>query len=324
MVCFGFQFEFGYLHNNVLIIDGTFALCSNLNGFKQTYNWATIFENQTDQIFTYIVVSCLLQNQSKTTYKSMICRINHLYTTYETSPAREENFKPMAIKLDHECAVISYCIERWPDIPIVTCKFHYIQQLRKRFVLIDKNYFLPSSPINNIWLTVKGCPYVPWHESTEEYDLVGLYFTKMNEMANGLSEDIQRKIMEFSIYLRQVYFESSLYGFMRGDHYRYFKHIHSDLTSNPVECQNHIQKDDLTSGKKTVADVAHILRYKKSVAYNAKMFAIKDDNFQVRKKSTRDKWTRQWEVFVRFDQEPLYLQYERLLMPFLLAMGELS
>ena len=131
-------------------------------------------------------------------------------------------------------------------------------------------------------------------------------------------------MIEFSRYLRRQYFENPLYGFVKGHHYHYFKYINSDLTSNPIESQNFVQNDDLISGKKTVTDVAVILRHKKSVAYNAKLFAVRVDHSKVRKKSTRTKWNLQWETFLRYDEEPLYLQHEELLMPFVLAMGELS
>ena len=153
---------------------------------------------------------------------------------------------------------------------------------------IDQFYYQESSKFHDFWLACKSLAYVPWHESTEENDLVATFFANLDNFVTNMSVNQRTKLHKFGKYLKKQYFDHKLWGYRRGHHYLFYKNYSSDLTSNIVESQNWTQNCEHTPGKKSICDVCHFLLWRKQMAYCEKLYATHDDQFTLRRKKVRD------------------------------------
>ena len=335
MIIFGLVSEMGLLNKNHLVLDGTFRWVSTVEGFAQLYNWAVHFDDGNNRIFCYTVITVMLKSKSSNTYKSMCDKINQLYLS--GGGDRTTSFVPLSIRCDHESSLVTYIIQRWPEPSVyengflvlesgtlvVTCSFHFMKSIKQRLALIDKNYYQQGTKFYDFWMACKALAYVPWFQSTPENDLFESFFDHFDNLVTNMTSAEQTQLQRFGQYLKKQYFDHNLWGYKKGHHYLFYKYYSSDLTSNIVESQNWSLNCEHTPGNKSVCDICHFMLSHKRTAYSEKLYALRDDQFVLRKKMVRDRWDAQWAEFSLFDEEPIYMQCE-LLLNFLKNMGSIT
>ena len=124
----------------------------------------------------------------------------------------------------------------------------------------------------------------------------------LREFAASLSEAKVSKYLSFCDYIEtEPLGFSKPWSFRSGNHFNFYKNCDSDLTSNSCESVNNQINAKYFTGKKTVTDLVLFFQKQKREDFDRKLFAFRDHDFNQRKKSVRDRYTKQAEIFRNFE-----------------------
>ena len=152
--------ELGLLDGADIFCDGTFKWCNQLDGWAQVYTFVRKFEDARNGVFSYTILTVIMKNRRETTYDHMLREITNLYNHYRGT---NDGFSFSSVRLDHERAMFNSLGKFFPGCPLISCNFHYLQLVKKKFSKICPVYYLPHSQLFWAWQVVRGMCYVPFH-----------------------------------------------------------------------------------------------------------------------------------------------------------------
>ena len=161
--------------------------------------------------------------------------------------------------------------------------------------------------------------YVPFHV---DY-FASIFMENFRLVATTLSEAKVSEYISLCDYIQTQFLGTKPWSFTLGHHYNFYKNVDSDLTSNACESTNNQINQKCVNGKKKLADLILFFTEKKRDDYNKKLFAFRDNSFNLRKKSVRDRYTKQAEIFRQFDSLSTENQLSNL-MQYCYDMGSCS